>query len=150
MKRTGFDYRILATISITGAELGRLMTLSRLHYDGKCRAARENGGLLCGLCNQWIFHNDGEKKLSPSLLDESLQDKEPAPKSYGVDLLLSVEVTLTFAELDLLAKIGEGEQFYNSPAPMMLTMQFRGLMHECENEHHRINSLSPAATVSQA
>lgn len=151
MRRTGFDYRVMATVSITGAELGRLMTLSRLHYDGKCRAARESGGLLYGLCNQWAMHND--KQVSPAFLDEALQDKAPN-QSCGADLLLPVEVLLTFAELDLLAKIGEGEQFYcrggdKSPTSMMLTMQFRGVMHECNAEYTRINPSPPAATVGQ-
>jgi len=143
MKRISFDYIVKAVISITGAELGRLMTLSRLHYDGKCRAAREHGGFLYGLCNQWIMHNHDRfvdfprfefaRDLSPFALDESGSFTE----LRGL-LNLDVEITLTPFE------IGELESMYCSgsvPVPtrsMNLTSQFTGILVECSVEYDRI------------
>ena len=151
MKRTGFDYRILATFTITGAELGRLITLSRLHYDGLCRMAGVQGGFLYGLCNQWAFHNADKNRSvfchweSPASLDEAKSEMTQA------ELALSTEVSVSTRELDILAKIGEGEQFYchggdNAPKPMMLTMQFVGMLRECVDEFNRI---SPPVTLDR-
>lgn len=142
MKRASFDYKVLAMISITGTELGRLIALSRLHYDGKCRAAGMQGGFLYGMCNQWACHVASIIKgipirwECPASLDEDLKQGIPDEQKR-----MSVEVTLTWSELDLLAKIGEGEEFYcqNGKTPMMLTMQFQGIMRECVEEYTRIN-----------
>lgn len=156
MKRTGFDYRILATFTITGAELGRLITLSRLHYDGLCRMAGVQGGFLYGLCNQWAFHNADKNKSvfchweSPASLDEHANPRAKAVMS-AEELALSTEVSVSSRELDILAKIGEGEQFYchswtpsgdDAPKPMMLTMQFVGMLRECAAEFNRISPLA--------
>ena len=81
MKLTGFDYDVIALVTMSGHEVLHLMGLADRHYDRKCKAAGEQGGFLYGFMNHW------------SLGDQSLDDE--------------IELSMTGHELGTLGKISE-------------------------------------------
>lgn len=81
MKLTGFDYDVIALVTMSGYEVARLIKLSGDHYDGKCQAAGKVGGFLYGFMNHW----------SDDQLDEE------------------IELSMTGHELGTLGKISEQE-----------------------------------------
>ena len=136
MKRISFDYTVKAVVSFTGAELGRFMAISNLHYDGACRAAGSVGGFLYGFCIQWLSHN--QDKLAEFDSISSFQ------KMSGGLLELTVEVVVVPRELGLLAKIAELESLYCSRPvtvgiqSMRLSERVTAIFNECSVEYDRI------------
>ena len=148
MKRNKFYYTINVLVSITGHELSRLMALSDQHYDAKCKSAGQRAtpqtagrwpnGLLYGLCMQWSMHDPHPEKLEAAF--QSIVTGE------GEGLDRAIEVTLASSDVDLLAKIGEGENglvrrsgLKGQRQHFHLTDQFARMLRECNAEHERLN-----------
>lgn len=132
MRRKAFAYEIKAEVEFTGSELITLANLAVYHYDGVCKAAEQPGGVLYKFIGRYygeIGYVSGEP-----LTDEQLQQ--------------SITVEVTFRELDLLAKIAEGENGYKlafgMPVVGPLGKQLSDIMQAIKSEAERIsNSVDP-------
>ena len=123
MKHTTFAYEISTYVELTGDEIKRLCELSASHYDGLCRSASKVGGFLYGITNQYKW----------------AQDEEPTG---------TVEVRLTWDQLDTLAKIAEGENRYalvgGTPIFGDLGRQIHEIMVAITAQRIRLNELVPS------
>lgn len=95
MQHDGYYYRVECMLTLTGAELKKLMDSSRHHYDGVCKAASNLGGFLYGTANRFIFHNE----LYPTINGPSEYAKFPDDKT--------VPATFTTYEMQTICKISE-------------------------------------------
>jgi hypothetical protein len=111
-KLTGFRYDVKAKISMTGREMAALRRLALLHDDSKCRsiALRGAGGWLRGAILMAVnvdpAHYDGEFE---DLLTDAVESENP-----------TVELTLSFPQIDTLCKILEMNRFARDEDRLLL------------------------------
>ena len=91
-------------IEMDGKDLNVLQALSQRHYDGKCKAASEQGGFLYGMFNRHNFKANACHKRD----DLPAYDPANQPTRYLEDV---TEHHLTWDEVDTLAKISELERY---------------------------------------
>jgi|CXWL01.1.fsa_nt_gi hypothetical protein len=134
MKRTTFVYEISVYVELTGHEIMRLCELSGRHYDGVCQFASKQGGFLYGIKNQFGFTQNeraiGGYKVIPDA-EWRLDD--------------SVEVHMSWRQLDTLAKIAEGENRYalagGVPIPGDLGKKIREVTDSIAAQRKRLEEL---------
>ncbi len=61
MKRNGYAYAVSVVVELTKEELDICLDCSARHYDGRCKAAGQQGGFLYGFKNQLAFGEDQTK-----------------------------------------------------------------------------------------
>lgn len=117
-----FVYQMDLDVEFQGEEVRQLIELSRHHYDNRCRAAAQPGGILMGISNTY-------RNLS---------------EEGGIDWSGTVRYRLTFQEIDLLAKIAEAENGYRIEAgrPVLgkLGQQLHSLLSAMSGECQRLYS----------
>jgi hypothetical protein len=126
MERTGFVYKVLATITVTRAELEVLSFASRQHYDSKCRS-------LCGVASSQQGTKNGTLTIWRIFYFEDVEGP-PNPNEIA-----SVEVDSHV--VDTLIKTTE--QFVHAgpyvQETIALHMKLRGIMHALNTEWRRLN-----------
>lgn len=110
MKFLGFKYDVNVDLEFTEKEIDHLAHLSRRHYDGRCKAASQNGGFLYGMMN---FQEGG--KASRRL---NAHDLATLAKITEMEFMLpSSEVKLHSAIMNVLMQKEEEWKRINRPAP---------------------------------
>jgi len=69
MKFKEFGYQVEAEVEFTRDELVQLQELAKRHYDGRCKAAAEQGGLIYGMINLLFDHPVGDITMTNDKID---------------------------------------------------------------------------------
>lgn len=114
MKQQEFHYKVEVVLEFTKDELDHLIRLSERHYDGKCKAASQQGGFLYGIRNRLNFQEEANRN--------------------------SVQDTFNSYDLDTLVKIAEGEQFDRDGKIRLYDDLYESLM-SVQREYEKANSI---------
>jgi hypothetical protein len=115
MKHISFNYKVLANIILTRAEIDHLIHVSSLHYDRTCQDAGKPGGFIYGWYNMISY--------------------KPLSSAYAI------EVSATLKQLDLITKILELENLPpHVTSEIKLSQAFNDEAKRVQDESMEINS----------
>lgn len=117
-----FLYTVQVRVKLAAAVVERLSELSAAHYDGRCKALSERGGMVYG----WMTRVRAEREFR-----DADRGYRPPPDT------VEIEVVLGFGELDTLCKVLEGEA-YMKTAGAEYGPVFRELLSRVKAEQARV------------
>lgn len=137
MNRTGFHYRIEATVTFTGQEIPLLFENSQPHYDARCRAMSkpahsDYGGEVWALLNQFVWNLDPEPPWLPDEKQDAYFRRVCLENPHA-----TVICNLPFRRLDLFAKCLEMAN--PEPVANALRSSLRATLQAINDEHDRLN-----------
>lgn len=144
MQRTGFWYRVEATVTLSGKELAALRRAAFGHYDSLCRRSASPGpdGFLHGMTIH-VGMQDGSTFLNMGVPEDATTfDRSDGTTAYEAYLTRAVEALgdatfehqMTRRQLDTLAKITEMDAQH-------LHIPLRQILIAVDDEARRLNEV---------